>query len=105
MLLLASGKKVEKVRFLLFMLEELCICCSICRVYENYGSVACMWCVFVLLPWGVVGWREMVKLVSMLIMLLWPYEINEKYEDFVCCECVCVTVSYMREGRSELNFS
>ena len=62
MLLLASGRKLEKVRFLLVVLEELYICCSICRLHENYESVACMSkpcgvccveavCVHVACPW------------------------------------------------------
>ena len=45
-----------------------------------WKSWNCDWCVCVCscVAVGSSGWSEMVKLVRMLIMLLWPYEVNEK---------------------------
>ena len=69
------------------ILEVLHACwpCSVCLcVGRGHGS--CM--------------KEIVQLASMLIMLLWFYEINKRYEEFVCCElwcreavCMCVYVA------------
>ena len=51
-----------------------------------YACVSRVVCVCVLAVGSDGMKRKIVKLVSMLIMLLWFYEINEKHEEFVCCE-------------------